>query len=164
MKVLYLKYFISIILKQLETVVLYLRKQGFLYQTFLIQWFSILYVIGFLLEELDSDSGKTVGNNWNKHEGTLMPPRGLGEWIWYSCNTLLFFFFLIKIQRLKGYEVKKHLYFNEISSKCDAHDHKQRDIYFLLWWNSVKLNRCSGKQTLNTHLDSLYLFLIVLRI
>ena len=56
----------------------------------------------------------------------------------------------IKIQRLKGYQVKKLLYFNEISSKCDTHDHKQRDIYFLLWWNSVKLNRCSGKQTLNT--------------
>lgn len=28
-----------------------------------------------------------------------------------------------------------------------------RDIYFLLWWNSEKLNRCSGKQTLNTHVD-----------
>ena len=93
MKVLYLKYFISIILKQLETVVLYLGKQGFLCQTFLIQWFSILYVIGaFFLEELDSDSGKTVGNNWNKHEGTLMPPRGLGEWIWYCCNILFFSF------------------------------------------------------------------------
>ena len=62
----------------------------------------------------------------------------------------LLFFFLIKIQRLKGYRVKKLLYFYQISSKCDTHDHKQRDIYFLLWWNSVKLNRCSGKQTLNT--------------
>lgn len=102
-----------------------------------------------------------IGINVKEH---LCPLEDWGNGYGLVAATPFFFFFFIKIQRLKGYQVKKLLYFNEISSKCDAHDHKQRDIYFLLWWNSVKLNRCSGKQTLNTRVDSLYLFLIVLRI